>query len=250
MAAQEALRAFAHRLGLRVSSCDIIDANVGEKLSLQATVWRRDRRVAILGADTLLELSIRIPDQKLVFAINAPDRILVLRHQVTTIGAIPVYGRRATSAILLEWLRDHAASIESLRLSPRESLHFAQNEVAAVLEPNRDIDSVLTALLDIVDLLPVMPPQPSKVDTEELPPALRPLVRYFSRLAVDDDDLRTQRLASLNSRQVISLLNDVSPLLAEIDSYLNSFRDRPLTETAILMGRLAEAVAELRAREA
>ena len=48
----------------------------------------------------------------------------------------------------------------------------------------------------------------------------------------------------------VGVLAEVVPLLSDIDAYLNSFGDSPLSEAALCFGYLAEAVAELRAREA
>jgi hypothetical protein len=41
------------------------------------------------------------------------------------------------------------------------------------------------------------------------------------------------------------LVHIVSPLLNDINNYLSSFEDRPLSEEAILIGNLAELVTEL-----
>jgi hypothetical protein len=74
---------------------------------------------------------------------------------------------------------------------------------------------------------------------------LAPLVEKW---AVGDDVDRGARLEAADPSEVRHLLDTVGPLLSRIDEYLDSFAPMEVPEEAALIGRLAEAVAELQGR--
>jgi hypothetical protein len=45
------------------------------------------------------------------------------------------------------------------------------------------------------------------------------------------------------------LINSVQPLFNEINTYLDSFKEKPLSEVAIQIGNLAELVSELKIKD-
>jgi hypothetical protein len=85
---------------------------------------------------------------------------------------------------------------------------------------------------------------------KKLPKDLQPLGPLVRRFAVGGDDIRSQVLSEASEKQRLELCQRVVPLLPRIDAFLDSFGSRPLSNEAILIGHLAEAVLELRQREA
>jgi hypothetical protein len=85
---------------------------------------------------------------------------------------------------------------------------------------------------------------------EDLPRALRPLEDLVRRFSTGDDAFREELLANASDAEREELRARVGPLLPKINEWLDSFASRPLSHEAILIGRLAEALCELRSREA
>lgn len=83
------------------------------------------------------------------------------------------------------------------------------------------------------------------IRTENMPPALRVLIPYIEKYSIGDDLTRVKLAERLSKKKKQELLDVVGPLLPEINIYLDSFVDKPLSDEAILIGALAEFVCEL-----
>ena len=83
------------------------------------------------------------------------------------------------------------------------------------------------------------------IKEENLPPSLRMLIPYAQKYSVGDDLLRTQLGMGLNKNARKELIAVVGPLLTDINKFLDSFGDDPLSDEAIVMGSLAEFTCEL-----
>jgi hypothetical protein len=85
-----------------------------------------------------------------------------------------------------------------------------------------------------------------KIYKKNIPDNLKSLFPLLKKWSVSDDDLREQLVEETSERQKKKLINTVYPFINEINEFLDSFKDEPLSEEAILIGNLAELVSELK----
>jgi hypothetical protein len=83
-------------------------------------------------------------------------------------------------------------------------------------------------------------------NVNDLPDNLRDLYTLFDKYAISDDQERDELIESLTSREIKSLIDKVDKRTGEINKFLDSFDDRPLTENAQLLMSLTELVTELK----
>jgi len=188
------------------------------------------------------------------FSLNHPeewarDATPIDRVDATTVLA---YARLPDSDRIRHWLRDayHRALIDALRLGSEEYVHFYQNGLHVSVLPENAVPGLVERLQAIIAALPPDAPGDTLEGIDELPLPLRVLVPFFARWAISDDDERTKALSHASKRRQRELCDAVEPLLPQIGAYLASFGDRPLSPAAIRIANLAEAVTELRTREA
>lgn len=250
MIAEQSLRTFARQERLRVSACNGYSANVGETERYQVRLQRGGYRITVGAAETLVVVRLALLEGTLVFALNRPDCIMLLDEPVDVPCNVAVFSCTPWTPHVDAWLRDprHTAFLEALGLGTRESAQVCANRIIATVEPTRDIMVLIDTLIPLADALPRCPSEADEPDVASLPSHLRPLARYFSRLAIPDDEQRAERLTSLSRKRVSELLTEVAPLLGDINAYLDSFGDSPQSDAALCLGYLAEAVAELQAR--
>jgi hypothetical protein len=84
-----------------------------------------------------------------------------------------------------------------------------------------------------------------RIYTKNIPEKLRPLIPLLKKWSVGDDSDRGLLIEEASEKQKNKLVKSVEPYLNEINEFLDSFKDEPLSHEAILMGNLAELVSEL-----
>lgn len=121
-----------------------------------------------------------------------------------------------------------------------EEINVSQRLVRVYLQrPN--IDRVTTIIDAAIDLMPHERRAPSAFAT--LPEALRPLVPFLTKWAIDDDAERSRKLKRCTRSTRQKLVDAVVPLLPIIDDFLDSFGANP-PEEACALGSLAQAALE------
>lgn len=150
---------------------------------------------------------------------------------------------------------DCPSILEGAALSMCEDLLVRFGDVAFVFDATRPIGDALDLMAGVADRLPglQLPPGAFRVDgllmdPERVPDVLRPLVPLTKRWAIGDETKRAQKLAKAARRTKQHLRESVEPLLPEVNRYLESFGESPLTDEAILVMHLASSVAMLRRR--
>jgi hypothetical protein len=78
------------------------------------------------------------------------------------------------------------------------------------------------ALAAFAAALPPVPRERASVDVAALPPALRPLARYFGGWTEGDDEARSAYQRRAGPRRRAKLLAAVGPQVGEIDEYLTA----------------------------
>jgi hypothetical protein len=149
------------------------------------------------------------------------------------------------------WLAegDHAALAADLRLGPGDYVRVRRNCLWASVAPARATGGFVPALAAFAAALPPVPRERASVDVAALPPALRPLARYFGGWTEGDDEARSAYQRRAGPRRRAKLLAAVGPQVGEIDEYLTGLGDAPWPDAALHLQRLAEVAAELRVAE-
>jgi hypothetical protein len=207
------------------------------------------------AAATLLEVELRGSDRALVFSVNHPDGVCLLNSAVFALQGVvrwPVFvGDPADAQAVADWFQaeENRKRIDAFAFDVRESLQVYVNCVSVVVEPVRNLGEVVDQIIELVEHLPLAQTTGESDWASDLPEDLRHLHTFFDEWAIADDEEREERVARSRKGQLARLRRAVEPLLPRIDAYLDSFAE-PMPECAIHLARLAELVAELRARDA
>jgi hypothetical protein len=211
-----------------------------------------------IGAGKAVTIDMRGFECSVAFALGARDHINLAdqsREPPPQLAKIPLFVNPNVPSSALDWLskESNAHAVAALECSRREPLYVWYGVVMVTVEANRASASILSRVADVADRLKSHPrgPIPGRVvdglhlDSDLLPADLRPLVPLIKVWAVGDDVRRQQLLAAASPEDRDRLIKDVGPLLDRINAYLDSFACDEIPEEAALLGRLAEAVAEL-----
>jgi hypothetical protein len=191
-------------------------------------------------------------NQHLVFALNRYESYIMDAERVDAVG-LSVYAYRLTGVEQVRsWVENpyHAALLRSLALSPDEYFRVYTNGFWLSVDPSTATPVLIERIAALVRALPPAEPENAHESVEKLPVDLQPLGALFGRWAIGDDTVRSQRLARAGRRELAALRRAVEPLLPQIDTYLGGLADTAWSPAAIRLSQLAEAIAELRAREA
>jgi len=263
MNSSEALLALVRPTKGKVRRCECYDANqVGvETRELRGTIG--NYRIRIGQARSRLSFSLQGFETILFFAVGGRDRVCLMdkliRFPRETVSPRIFVSENSPVNPLSRWLKikRNQQALRTLDCSASEPVFVFRNGVNSYVPPQRATVSHLERLVEFADRLPRPRHRISKVsivdglklDPRTLPKHLRHLVPLIEQWAVGDDVERSDKLARAKRRDMKELLRDVGPLLSPIDDYLDSFGSERLPDEALLLGRLAEAVAELQAKQ-
>jgi len=254
----------ARVIGGRVGRCQNFNPNQGEWETREVKGRVRDYRVRAGEASSTISLEIRGFETTVAFALGTPDKIclmnqrLEVRAPLTRLQAF--VSKTLDPELAREWLQDsqNLKALKALGCSKDEPLQVYRNGVVMQVSRERATPEQLARLLDVADRCPRLARQVKpghsivdglELDPQLLPEDLRRLVPYIIRWAVGDDIEREETLSRAKRKEIAQLLKDVGPSLSRIDEYLDRFGSDPLSNEAVLLGRLAEAVAEARANQ-
>jgi hypothetical protein len=261
----DALRVLAIAIGGRVNRCDHFNSNQGEVERREARGQLNNYRVRVGETASRFALEIRGFETSLAFAVGAPDKICLMDRRLKlsrALARLPVYvSKESAPDETRGWLKvsRHLLALQALGCSQREPLQVYQNGVTLLANSERASRALPGLLVDFADFLPR--PRSHAItsqliidglalDAKLLPKDLQRLTPQIQRWAVGDDVERQERLATAKRGELAKLLKEVGPVLARIDEYLDSFGSAALPDEAVLLGQLAEAVAEVRVAKA
>jgi len=188
------------------------------------------------------------------FSLNHPDRWSRGATPIDTVGTTTVlaYPRSRDRDALSHWLHDsyHRALLGALGLQHEECVHFYQNGLDASVLPDSAVPELVMRLEALVGALPSAADEGTLEGIAQMPSRLQELAPLFADWAISDDEERGRKIGHASLRRLRKVRDAVEPLLPEIDEYLRSFGKQPLTPAAMQLGDLAQAIAEIRAREA
>jgi hypothetical protein len=241
-----------------VRPCQRHSRNVGEVQYQELLANWRGFRVRVGTSDARVDCRVGPFATPIGFSVNQPNlaqgRQESLDRPVPRLS-LPVFWSRVwRSADIAAWLQveGNADLIDALRLAADEALHV-WGDVALVGRPERASVQTIEQLCDLAEAVR-SDTDPDLVDgltfdREKVPADLRPLESLVRRFAVGDDDLRAELLAEATPDERAQLSHRVTPMLSRIDAFLDTFGE-PLSDEAILLGRLAEAACEVNRTDA
>jgi hypothetical protein len=187
----------------------------------------------------------------LSFSVNRPDFVFVYKT-VVLFENFPyqVYARSEelrNAPGIDELLPSFSALLKKINFSGDECIFLYRNSLEFIFRHDRDILSCLEDLLTFVrqneKILLVKEAKP--VSFKSLPAIFLPLVPLLKKYAISDDSEREEVVEKMSQREKSRLIKMVNPLFDEINHFLDSFKDNPLSDEAIALGNLAELVSEI-----
>ena len=209
-----------------------------------AITWRANRH--------LFMIEVRAASG-IVFAAGRPDQIVGASHPAGAAAGVDIFV--STDFLPTPWLSEleHATLVATLGLGRNEHLLVARNETSLIVEP-RGIEADWKRLDDLLLLVAALPPDDPppgrgelidgmRFDAAVVTPELQQLLPMLRTWATGDDTARSDRIAAASSDALRELVTTVAGELHGIDALIDS-RGEPLSDEAVLLGRLAEAARE------
>ena len=183
----------------------------------------------------------------LLFSINFPDKVCLAKRlllEVSGIGKIFTDNSKDDQIQLcIKLLKD---DLKSLNFDFNEGLTVYRNSLQLTLKQGRQMLPEIEVLKKIKLLLQLnFPDETEEIDFSDLPAVLRPILKKFGSLAISDDFERDEKIQTLTKKQRTDFIETLEPKLENINSFLDTFSDKPLSEGAIRLQSLAELLIEL-----
>jgi hypothetical protein len=193
-------------------------------------------------------------NSELAFSINSPNILFSYKLPVQ-LDSSPciLYVRDETNSILnndsdlKSFLNSLFLFLKKLHLSKTESGFFYRNYILFAFDVQRDLITVINDIIDFINENQRLFAQDSQKlkSSSTFPGNLKPLLPYTKKYAISDDVEREQLIEAMSKSEKSALIRVVKPLFNDINIFLNSFKDEPLSEEAVAIGELAELVGEL-----
>ncbi len=183
----------------------------------------------------------------LLFSINFPDKICLankLFEVVSGIGKIFTNNSKDDQIQLcIKLLKD---DLKSLNFDFNEGLTVYRNSLQLTLKQDRQMLPEIEVFKKIKLLLQLnFPDETEEIDFSDLPTELRQILKKFGSLAISDDFERDEKIKNLTKKQRTDFIETLEPKLENINAFLDTFSDKPLSEGAIRLQSLTELLIEL-----
>ncbi len=139
--------------------------------------------------------------------------------------------------------------LNGFQLTASECVFFYSNKVTFVLDAKRDVKNALDQIIDFVNenntIFKKEDASP-KINANKIPDNIRAVIPFLKKYSVSDDSERDELVEQMSDDEKTKLKETIFPIMSEIETYLDSFKNKPFTLEASLILVLAELVAELR----
>ena len=184
----------------------------------------------------------------LLFSINIPDIICFANKFIENINGI---GKLFTDnskdeqvKLCVKLLTD---DLISLSFNYTEGLIVYGNSLQMILKSDRQIIpeiEICKRIKSVVELN--YPNKIYSVDYTDLPNNLFQLIEKYESLAISDDFEREEKVEERTRKELNDFIETIGQKIDDINIFLNTFKDKPLTEGAIKIQCLAELAMELK----
>jgi len=184
----------------------------------------------------------------LLFSINIPDIICFANKFIENMNRI---GKLFTDnskdeqvKLCVKLLKDY---LISLSFNHSEGLIVYGNSLQMIINNDRQIIPEIEACERIKSLIELNFPETIySVDYTDLPVDLKQLILKYECWIISDDFERDAKIKEMTIKERIELIKFVDQKFDDINIFLDTFRDKPLTEGAIKIQCLAELAMELK----
>ncbi|MEQ8476142.1 hypothetical protein [Fulvivirga sp.] len=239
MTSSDKLKQIAELLGKKVKKSNV----VGSGLTFDLKDYK-GFKIKFYSYPLTIKIDIKV-DSFIAVSFNQPDSICLINQPVSIEYPTRIFVSSSDKKKnVIEFADKIRALINEVNLEHSESIVIYTNQLSADINLDRDIVSTIDILIKIIGH------NESKNKTiknvNDLPDNLRDLHTLFDKYAISDDQERGELIESLTSREIKSLIDKVDKRTGEINEFLDSFDDRPLTDNAQLLMSLTELVMELK----
>lgn len=184
----------------------------------------------------------------LLFSINYPDKVCLINKlllEESGVGKIFTDNSRdGEIQLCIKLLTD---VLISLNFEFNEGLTVYRNLLQLTLKKDRQMLPEIESLKKIKSLVELnFPAETKEVDFSDLPTDLREILQKFETLAISDDFEKEEKILTLTKKQRIDFIETVEPKLENINSFLETFSSKQLSESAIKLQSIAELLIELK----
>ena len=230
---------------------NIIYPNINDKAT-QFYKFKDDRgnkfRIWIFTDRIMLETPLAT---SLLFSINIPDKICLANKFLENIGGIgKLYTDNSKDEQVKLCINLLKEDLISFHFDHTEGLTVYGNWLQLILKNNRQISSEIEVCERIKSIIELNYPRKIyNVDYADLPTNLRQLVEKFESWAISDDFEREEKSKEMTKKERTELIETIECKCDDINVFLDTFGEKPLTDGAIKLQCLAELVMELKQRE-
>lgn len=195
-----------------------------------------------LGSD--FAFAINIPNK--LFFFNTPTRFDGSSYKAYLAENDNVIDLLKNKDFLLFW-ESFCKMTNDLAFSNIEGVFFCTGEIHLALSFEQNIVPIIEYTIDLINSNPLIfyKVKDERIFKKSMPENLRALVPLLKKWSIPDDSEREQLMEETSEKQKKNLVKRVYPFMSEINRFLDSFGDEPLSHEAILLGNLAELVSEL-----
>jgi len=262
------MRELAKRSKGKISSITLYDANVcttthpasrpweltvvsGEPFSKQLRYSHCGRKIRIFGNRYFLHVSIVGSLSARQLSVNERNLIDSPSHEAGSVALgnairYPLFTKTGSLSPAQRSLLENdelRSLLRELDLQTEERLIVSTDEISVYLKkPTVErVSSLIDRLADLINRHEITQ---EELDLNVLPPQFHPLIPLIKKWAIADDLDRENFLEKFTKAVLKRFVAEAEPYLRPIDSYLDSFGDRPLSEQACALGRLAECAVD------
>jgi len=245
------LKELSTKFGSGIKSQNLINGNINQRSTKRLLIKNYKKYdLKIDEYENIYSIGIKV-NSDLTFSINRIDDIFGYRTLIYyPIFKFKVYARETDlkdDARTLKLLTSFAVLFDQIKFTDDESIFLYKNYLYFYLNAERNLLLILDKFIDLIQENREVFVEEVKKKTllNRLPINLRPLSTYIKKYAISDDAEREQLIGEMSESEKSTLIRAVKPLFADINTFLNSFKEEPLSEEAVSIGELAELVSEL-----
>jgi len=189
-------------------------------------------------------------ETSLLFSINIPDLICLANNYLENINGIgKLFTDNTKNKQVKSCIKLIKEDLISLHFGSTEGLTVYGNSLQLILKNDRQLlpeIEVCERIKRIIELN--YPAQIFCVDYTDLPTDLKKLIVKFESWAISDDFERDEKSKEMTKKECTELIEAVERRFNDINIFLDTFGDKPLTDGAIKLQCLAEIAMELKIR--
>jgi len=248
------LKNLSAQIGGKIRNQNLLDVNFQVK-SFRALVLKdyKHFKFQIDDHDSICSIGFKI-NTDIAFAVNKPDRIMNFKIPLSLEGlSYTVYVSESDLDLVerknfLQACHSIGTLLEKINIFPEEAVFVYRNALHFALNTNRNLVSIIDDIIELLNANSKIFKRTIRtvISKDNLPEMFWPLVPLLKKYSVSDDSERDELVEGMKKVQIKKIIESVEPYMNDINMYLDSFKEKPLNEEAMLLGNLAELVTELK----